>query len=58
MRESDSTIGRVTLKEDLLDNQLIWKNKPGLEDNQIFKNAFVLNPLHEEIINQNITLEN
>ena len=58
MRDSDSTIGRGTLKEDLLDNQLIWKNKPSLDDNQIFKNAFVLNPLHEEIINQNITLEN
>lgn len=47
MRETDSTIGRGTLREDLLEQQYIEHNKTILEDNKIFKNAFVLNPQYE-----------
>ncbi len=54
MRETDSTIGRGTLREDLLEQQYIEHNKTILEDNKIFKNAFVLNPQQEEINHQNI----
>ena len=49
MRETDSTIGRGTLREDLLEYQLTLDNKTKLEDNKIFKNAFVLNSQQEEI---------
>ena len=54
MRETDSTICRGTLREDLLEQQYIEHNKTILEDNKIFKNAFVLNPQQEEINHQNI----
>ena len=44
MRETDSTIGRGTLREDMLEQQLVELSKINLESNKIFKNAFVLNP--------------
>ena len=48
MRETESTIGRGTLREDLLEQQLVELSKTNLESNKIFKNAFVLNPQQEE----------